>query len=77
MLITVIGTEARRVYHSAHFESDQRHKLKRILQMYRDYIRPLANTTGNDTSIMQEVKERKKVLTSMLLSSDNWLQDMT
>ena len=31
--ITVIGAEARRVYHTAYFEADQRHELEHVIQM--------------------------------------------
>ena len=71
MLISMIGAEARRVYHTAHFEADQRHELEPVIQMYRDYVHLLANITMEKYKFNARSKKTKKVLTSMLLSSDN------
>ena len=38
LLITVIGGEARRIYHTAHSKADQRHEFEPVLQIYRNYI---------------------------------------
>ena len=71
MLIAVIGADARRVYHTAHFEADQRHELACDMDVQRLYLSFGKLSQWKGTSLTQEVRVRKKVLTSMLLSSDN------